>query len=100
MLTVLQVTYITPRGRRCTAEYAYLTPEVLARPNLKVITNAHVTRILFDKSGPTPRAVGVEFTQQKGEKFRVKARKEVVLSAGAVHSPQVRSRIPFRDARS
>ncbi|TFK90489.1 GMC oxidoreductase [Polyporus arcularius HHB13444] len=83
------MTYITPQGRRCTAEYAYLTAEVLARPNLKVITNAHVTRILFDKSGATPRAVGVEFTQKEGETFRVKARKEVVVSAGAVHSPHI-----------
>ena len=82
------VTYITPSGRRCTTEYAYLNEAVLARPNLKVITHAHVTRILFDQSGPTPRAVGVEFTR-KNDKFQVKARKEVVVSAGAVHSPQV-----------
>ena len=84
------MTYITPKGRRCTTQYAYLTAEVLARPNLKVITNAHVTRILFDESGPTPRAVGVEF-KRKDDKFRVTARKEVVLSAGAVHSPHVGS---------
>ncbi|CDO75176.1 GMC oxidoreductase [Trametes cinnabarina] len=77
------------KGRRVTSEYAYLTPEVLARPNLKVVTGAHVTRILFDTSGPITRAVGAEFTQPNGEKFRVKARKEVVLSAGAVHTPQI-----------
>ncbi|OSC99871.1 GMC oxidoreductase [Trametes coccinea BRFM310] len=88
-LGATKVTYITPKGRRVTSEYAYLTPEVLSRPNLKVVTGAHVTRILFDTSGPTPRAVGAEFTQQNGEKFRVKARKEVVLSAGAVHTPQI-----------
>ncbi|RPD59568.1 GMC oxidoreductase [Lentinus tigrinus ALCF2SS1-6] len=83
------MTFITPKGRRCTTQYAYLTAKVLARPNLKVVTDAHVTRILFETSGPTPRAVGVEFTQKKGEKFRVKARKEVVLAAGAVHSPHI-----------
>ncbi|KAI0648961.1 GMC oxidoreductase [Trametes meyenii] len=83
------VTYINPSGRRVTSEFAYLTSEVLARPNLKVITQAQVTRILFDKSGSTPRAVGAEFTQPNGEKFQVKARKEVVLSAGAVHTPQI-----------
>ncbi|KAI0671884.1 GMC oxidoreductase [Trametes maxima] len=83
------VTYINPNGRRVTSEFAYLTPEVLARPNLKVITQAQVTRILFDRSGATPRAIGAEFTHPNGEKFQVKARKEVVLSAGAVHTPQI-----------
>lgn len=83
------MTFITPAGRRSTTEYAYLTTDVLARTNLKVITHAQVTRILFDQSGPTPRASGVEFTRPSGDKFQVKARKEVVVSAGAVHSPQV-----------
>ncbi|KAI0368021.1 GMC oxidoreductase [Pilatotrama ljubarskyi] len=83
------LTYINSKGRRVTSESAYLTPEVLARPNLKIITRAHVTRVLFDRSGSTPRAVGAEFTQPNGDKFQVKARKEVVLSAGAVHTPQV-----------
>ena len=73
------VTYVTPGGRRVTSEYAYLTPEVLARPNLKVITQAHVRRVLFDQSGETPRAVGAEFSQPNGDVFQVKARKEVVL---------------------
>ncbi|TBU48594.1 GMC oxidoreductase [Dichomitus squalens] len=83
------MTYITPNGRRVTTEYAYLTTDVLARKNLKVVTHAHVTRIIFDRSGATPRAVGVEFTHGKGEKYRVKAKKEVVVSAGAVHTPQI-----------
>ncbi|KAH9847494.1 GMC oxidoreductase [Lenzites betulinus] len=83
------VTYIDSRGKRVTAELAYLTSDVLRRPNLKVITEAHVTRILFDTSGAVPRATGAEFTQPSGETFRVKARKEVVLSAGAVHTPQI-----------
>ncbi len=74
------VTFITPSGRRVTTEYAYLTPAVLARPNLEVITRAQVTRILFEKSGPAPRAVGVEFALPTGDKFRVRAKKEVVLA--------------------
>ncbi|KAI1790186.1 GMC oxidoreductase [Ganoderma leucocontextum] len=83
------MTFITPEGRRATTESAYLPSEVLARKNLEVITHAHVTRILFDKSRPTPRAVGVEFTHKEGETYRVKAKKEVVVSSGAVHSPQI-----------
>ncbi|OBZ72180.1 hypothetical protein A0H81_07611 [Grifola frondosa] len=87
------MTYISPRGRRVTTESAYLTAAVLARPNLKVATKAQVTRVLFEQvheaGGPETRAVGVEFTNPNGEKFRVKARKEVVLAAGAIHTPQI-----------
>ncbi|KAF7791728.1 hypothetical protein EIP86_002752 [Pleurotus ostreatoroseus] len=85
------MTYINSQGKRVTTENAYLTEDVLARPNLRVATNASVTRILFDtfpESGI--RAVGVEFTNRQGLEFHAKARKEVVLSAGAVHTPQVR----------
>ena len=103
----MSVTFISPDGSRVTTERAYLTSEVLARKNLKVITHAHVTRILFDKSGQTPRAVGVEFSHGKDQKYRVKAKKEVIVScvfrtlvckcarlnpgcrSGAVHSPQI-----------
>ena len=54
--------------------------DAATKSNLKVVTLAHVTRILFDQSGPTPRAVGVEFTRPNGDTFRVKAKKEVVVS--------------------
>jgi len=103
------VTYINISGRRVTTESAYLTPAVLSRPNLTVAVNASATRVIFDTSGPSPRAVGVEFaTSKDGPRFRVRANKEVVLSyddlmscprtvlipfssAGAIHSPHVRS---------
>ncbi|EKM57285.1 uncharacterized protein PHACADRAFT_254976 [Phanerochaete carnosa HHB-10118-sp] len=83
------MTYIDPKGRRSTAETAYMTPDVLARPNLKVATNARVQRILFDTSSGSPVATGVEFKDKASNKFVAKALKEVVLSAGAVHSPQI-----------
>lgn len=83
------MTYIDSKGRRCTAESAYLTPDVLARPNLKVATNARVQRIIFDTSSGTPVATGVEFKNKAGDKFVAKALKEVVVSAGAVHSPHI-----------
>jgi choline dehydrogenase len=76
-----QVTYINSRGRRVSAESAYLTPKVLSRPNLKVAIRAHVVRILFDKAGEVTRAVGVEFANtQDGPRFQARARKEVILS--------------------
>ncbi|KAG8682545.1 hypothetical protein FRC11_014731 [Ceratobasidium sp. 423] len=80
------MTYITSSFSRCSAEAAYLTPGVLARPNLTVATNAQVTKILFEGK----RAVGVEFSRDKdAPKYRAKVRKEVVLSAGAVHTPHI-----------
>ncbi|KAH7334439.1 GMC oxidoreductase [Rhizoctonia solani] len=80
------MTYITSAFSRSSAEAAYLTPVVLARPNLTVATNAHVTKILFEGK----RAVGVEFSRDKDSpRYRAKARKEVVLSAGAVHTPHI-----------
>ena len=70
-------------GERCSAAKAYLTPH-LARPNLHVLTGAHVTRILLERK----RAVGVEF-QHEGQLKQLRARREVLLCAGALQSPQI-----------
>ncbi|WP_088283943.1 GMC family oxidoreductase [Ideonella sp. A 288] len=70
-------------GERCSAAKAYLTP-ALARPNLQVITDAQATRVLLEGR----RAVGVEY-RQGGELRQVRARREVLLSAGALQSPQL-----------
>ena len=76
-----QVTH--KNGERHSAAKGYLTPH-LARPNLQVITGARATRILFDGK----RAVGVEY-RQGGSLHQVKASREVLLSAGALLSPQL-----------
>jgi len=70
-------------GERFSAAKAYLTPN-LARPNLQVMTGAHTTRVLFEGR----RAVGVEI-QHGGETKQLKAMREVMLSAGALQSPQI-----------
>lgn len=70
-------------GRRCSTARAYLQA-ARTRPNLKVITTAHACRVLF--RGKT--AVGVEYLHA-GEKKQVNASREVILSAGAVQSPQL-----------
>jgi choline dehydrogenase len=72
-------------GRRVTTESAYLTPPVLARPNLTVAVGARVTRILFDPApagaGGQPRASGVEFAQgPAGPRYQARAAREVILS--------------------
>lgn len=71
------------RGERCSAARAYLWPH-RARPNLRITANAQVQRILFDGR----RAVGVE-VKVGGLTRRLRARREVVLSAGAIQSPQL-----------
>lgn len=76
-----QVTH--KNGERHSAAKGYLTPH-LARPNLQVITGAHATRILFEGT----RAVGVEY-RQGGALKQVRAGREVLLSAGALLSPQL-----------
>ncbi|MBO9580714.1 MAG: GMC family oxidoreductase N-terminal domain-containing protein [Sphingobium sp.] len=70
-------------GRRHSTARAFLDP-AKARNNLKVETNALVTRILIEGG----RAAGVEFTRG-GETHVIRASREVILSAGAVNSPQI-----------
>jgi choline dehydrogenase-like flavoprotein len=71
------------RGERCNAARAYLRPH-LGRPNLRVTAQAQVQRLLFDGR----RAVGVE-VRVGGVLRRLQARREVVLAAGAIQSPQL-----------
>ena len=72
--------------RRASAARTYLHP-ALKRPNLELVTNALVHRVLFDGK----RATGVEFSRggPGGEVERAEAGREVILSAGAVGSPHI-----------
>lgn len=73
------------RGYRCSAAKAFINP-IRLRRNLHVALMAHVTRILIDPN--TRRAYGVEFVRE-GVKKTVLARREVILSAGAINTPQL-----------
>jgi choline dehydrogenase len=70
-------------GRRWSAARAYLQP-VARRPGLVVQTRALVLRILLDKS----RAIGVEY-RARGSLMTAYADAEVIISGGAVNSPQI-----------
>jgi choline dehydrogenase len=73
----------THNGMRCSAAVAYLNP-ARGRPNLRIITNAQATGIVLEGK----RATGV--TYRKGDRLMtIKANKEVILSAGALQSPQL-----------
>lgn len=75
------------RGLRRSTARTFLRP-VMNRPNLHVQTGAQVGRLLFEGAGPTLRAVGVVYVKD-GQEHRIMARREVVLSAGAIQSPQI-----------
>ncbi|CAE6437064.1 unnamed protein product [Rhizoctonia solani] len=81
------MTYTTSSFSRSSAEAAYLTPSVLARPNLTVATNAHVTKILFEGK----RAVGVEFSRDKdAPRFRASVNKECWRSSYTAYTYEFR----------
>jgi len=73
----------TRRGFRCSTAVAYLRP-VRNRPNLRVETLAHATRIVFDGR----RATGVVY-RHGGIERTATAHREVILAAGALQSPQL-----------
>lgn len=72
------------RGRRVSSASALLRP-ALRRPNLTVLTGTRALRVLFEGR----RASGVQARTAGGGELRVRARREVVLCAGALHSPQL-----------
>ena len=70
-------------GRRCSSAVAYLNP-AKSRPNLTVLTDAPAHRVVFEGR----RAVAVEV--RRGERIEtIRATREIVLSAGAIGSPQL-----------
>ncbi|MFK7940395.1 MAG: GMC family oxidoreductase [Roseovarius sp.] len=73
----------TDRGMRASSARAYLTP-ARSRPNLQVKTHTHTTRVTFEGK----RATGVEY-HQNGTPHTATARHEVILSAGALNTPQL-----------
>lgn len=82
---------INPETReRSHAGNAYYTEEVAKRPNLRVVTEALVTRLLLEKNGSGQlKANGVEFKDKDGQVHQILAQHEVVLAAGAIKTPQL-----------
>lgn len=73
----------TRNGLRESASTAYLRP-ALRRPNLRLETGVHVTRVLLEGR----RASGVAYLRD-GQEVRCAARREVILAAGAINTPQL-----------
>jgi choline dehydrogenase-like flavoprotein len=75
---------IDRRGQRVSAARGFLTPGVRRRPNLTILTETHVERILFEGT----RAVGVACVRGT-ERAEYRASREVILSAGTIASPHL-----------
>jgi choline dehydrogenase len=73
----------TRRGFRCSTAVAYLRP-AKRRPNLRIETGAHATCVTLEEK----RATGVTY-RQGGAQHAAHARREVILAAGALQSPQI-----------
>ncbi|KAJ7149769.1 aryl-alcohol oxidase [Mycena crocata] len=88
-------------GQRSSAATSYLGPSFISRPNLHVLVNSRVTRIIktgVDQGKPAFRAV--EFTQtDTGRRTTVNATLEVILSAGAIGTPQILQLSGIGDAK-
>ena len=74
----------TRRGGRCSSAKAFLG-EAKGRSNLHVIVHAFVTKLLFNQY---KEAIGVVF-DRFGVRHKVFARKEIILSAGSINTPQL-----------
>ena len=70
-------------GVRHSAKKAYIDP-IRTRKNLRIITRAHVTRLVVDGK----KIIGVEY-QSGGKTHQITTGREVILSAGAIQSPQI-----------
>ncbi len=81
--------YTTRDGRRSSTYQAFLAGEPEQRSNLTIITGAQATRVILDRVDGRAIATGVEYHTAAGETSQAHARKEVILSAGAIGSPHL-----------
>jgi choline dehydrogenase len=75
-------------GVRWSATKAWLRP-ALSRPNLKLITKAHTRKVITESVDGAKRAVGIELIVEGEGEGIARARKEVILAAGSIGSPQL-----------
>lgn len=78
------------QGRRCDTATAFIYNQA-PKPNLTIVTNAHATNLLFDEKDAR-KVVGVDLVDLQADTlstYSVRAEKEVILSSGAIGSPQL-----------
>lgn len=77
--------YTMRRGARCSTAKAFLRP-IRLRKNLHIALFSHVTKVIINPQ--TKRALGVQYIRD-GKYHEVYTKREVILSAGAINSPQL-----------
>lgn len=75
-------------GERVSTYTAFIEPVRKLRSNLDIVSEALVSKILLEETRDTNKAVGISYIKN-GTKIKVKANKEVILSAGAIGSPKL-----------
>ncbi|KAF4628178.1 hypothetical protein G7Y89_g9974 [Cudoniella acicularis] len=95
--------YVGPNGKRQDAAHRYVHPLLQSGqyPNLHILLEAKVIRVLFDESSP-PKAIGIEYKSNEEHQpslalsktvhNTIKAKKLVVVTAGALGTPQILER--------
>jgi choline dehydrogenase len=87
---VKQGTGILDSRYRRSSSYDAFYKQASNRTNLNVLFNSPVSKIVFDDTDGTPKATGVQFTDESTSLvYRVHAKKEVIVSMGAFQSPQL-----------
>ncbi len=79
----------TRKGMRSSTYRAFLAGEAENRTNLTIITHALVTRVLLSDGADDLTATGIEYQGEDGALHQISASRDVILSAGAVGSPQL-----------
>ena len=76
----------THKGFRRSSYRSFLNRKVRSRKNLTIMTSTQINKVIFDGT----QAIGVNCSQKKGKtSLTIHAKKEVILSAGAISSPQI-----------
>lgn len=91
--------YVSPDGKRQDAAHCYIHPLLEGtggkKRNLRLLLGSRVSRVIFDESQTPPKAIGVQYCRdspQDGLLGTVLATRLVVVSAGALGSPQILER--------
>ncbi len=87
VVSLLQTT--SRNGKRSSTYRAFLQGEPENRKNLTILTRAHATRIIIERSDGALQARGVMYRAADGQTRNVYAAKEVILCAGAIGSPHI-----------
>ena len=88
---------LNPTDESRSTSQTFYTP---SRPNLHLLTGNQVTKLLFDSNNPELNITGIEYSAgETAQICQVSAEKEVILAAGALHTPQLLELSGIGDSR-